>query len=330
MRTGLVTRLAARGAFTDLCPSPDGTALYALQSMVTSPPQPVVLDPTAEDQDVSLVTRHWSSPPLSGRLERISVRAEDGSTIWSWLLLPPGTDEQHPAPLAVLIHGGPLGSWSGWHWRWSPHILAGRGYAVLLPDPALSTGYGQDFIQRGWGRWGDVVYEDVLVAVDAACWRTDIDQQRTAALGGSFGGYMANWIATHTDRFRAIVTHASLWDLPAFHGTTDVGVWWEQEFGDPYVDNERYRVNSPHLHGADIKSPVLVIHGETDYRVLVSQGLMLWTDLRRHGVESLFLYFPDEHHWVLKPNNTRLWYETVLNFLDHHVLGHPWRRPPLL
>jgi dipeptidyl aminopeptidase/acylaminoacyl peptidase len=330
VRSGRVTRLAARGAFSDLCPSPDGTALYALQSMVTSPPQPVVLDPAAEDQDVSLVTRHWSGPPLPGRLERISVRAEDGSTIWSWLLVPPGTDEEHPAPLAVLIHGGPLGSWTGWHWRWSPHIFAARGYAVLLPDPALSTGYGQDFIERGWGRWGSVVYEDVLAAVDAACWRTDIDHHRTAALGGSFGGYMANWIATHTDRFRAIVTHASLWSLPSFHGTTDLGVWWEQEFGDPYLDDQRYRDNSPHLHSADIKSPVLVIHGETDYRVPVGQGLTLWTDLRRHGVQSQFLYFPDEHHWILKPNNTRLWYETVLAFLDHHVLGQPWERPNLL
>ena len=328
--SGRVTRLSARGAFTDLCPSPDGRRLYALQSMVTSPPRPVVLDAAAEDQDVVPVTTFWAGPALPGRIERISVRAEDGSLIWSWLLLPDGADEANPAPLAVLIHGGPLGSWSGWHWRWSPHVLTARGYAVLLPDPALSTGYGQAFIQRGWGRWSDVVYDDLLAAVDAACWRGDIDHHRTAALGGSFGGYMANWIAGNTRRFKAIVTHASLWDLTEFHGSSDEGVWWEQQFGDPYLDDAWYREHSPHFHVADISTPVLVVHGELDYRVPIGQGLKLWTDLRRHGVESKFLYYPDENHWVLKPNNSRLWYGTVLAFLDHHVLGRPWEQPHLL
>ena len=328
--TGTITRLAARGSFTDLCPSPDGETLYGLQSMVTSPPQPVVLDTTSEDQDPHLLTDEWQGPALPGRLERISVPAEDGAQIHSWLLLPPGTDDDNPAPLAVLIHGGPLGSWTGWHWRWSPHVFTARGYAVLLPDPALSTGYGQSFIQRGWGHWSDVVYTDVMAAVDAAVWRPDIDSSRTAALGGSFGGYMANWIAGQTDQFRAIVTHASLWDLTEFHGTTDLGVWWEQEFGDPYLDDARYREHSPHLHVGSITTPMLVIHGEMDYRVPIGQGLKLWTDLRRNGIESRFLYYPDENHWVLKPNNSRLWYATVLAFLDHHVLDQDWVQPDLV
>jgi len=327
---GRVTRLSARGAFTDLCPSPDGSAVYALQSMVTSPPQPVALDPSAEDQEPRLLTDAWQGPRLSGRLERVSVTTDDGVEVWSWLLLPDSAGPDHPVPLAVLVHGGPLASWSGWHWRWSPHVLTARGYGVLLPDPALSTGYGQAFIQRGWGRWGDVVYRDVLSAVDAVTWRPEIDAGATAALGGSFGGYMVNWIAGHTDRFKAIVTHASLWDLHVFHGTTDVGVWWEQEFGDPYLDDERYRANSPHLHVGNISTPMLVIHGERDYRVPIDQALKLWTDLRRHDVESLFLYFPDEHHWILKPNNIRLWYSTVLGWLDQHVLGREWEPPDLL
>jgi dipeptidyl aminopeptidase/acylaminoacyl peptidase len=328
--TGAVTRMASRGAFTDLCPAPDGSVVYALQSMVTSPPQPVALDPLATDGEPRPVTDRWAGPSLPGTLERVSVPSADGTHVSSWLLLPPGASDDHPAPLAVLIHGGPLSSWSGWHWRWSPHVFTARGYAVLLPDPALSTGYGQRFIDRGWGRWGEVVYDDVMAATEAVCWRPDIDRDRVAALGGSFGGYMANWIAGQTGRFSAIVTHASLWNLREFHGSTDLGVWWEQEFGDPYLDGEIYERNSPHHHVGNITTPMLVIHGEQDYRVPIGQALALWTDLRRHGVPGHFLYFPDENHWILRPANSRLWYGTVLAFLDHHVLGRPWEPPALL
>ena len=327
---GTVTRLASRGAFTDLCPAPDGTAVYALQSMVTSPPQPVALDPAGTDAEPRLLTDRWTGPPLPGTLERVSVTAADGATVSSWLLLPAGADDDEPAPLAVLIHGGPLGTWAGWHWRWSPHVFTARGYAVLLPDPALSTGYGQSFVQRGWGRWSEAVYDDVMAAVETVCWRPDIDQTRVAALGGSFGGYMANWIAGQTKRFNAIVTHASLWNLREFHGSTDLGVWWEQEFGDPYLDGEIYERNSPHRHVGDITTPMLVIHGEQDYRVPIGQALALWTDLRRHQVPGHFLYFPDENHWILKPPNSRLWYGTVLAFLDHHLLGKDFQPPDLL
>jgi dipeptidyl aminopeptidase/acylaminoacyl peptidase len=232
----------------------------------------------------------------------------------------------------VWIHGGPLWSWNSWQWRWNPWILAARGYAVLLPDPALSTGYGQAFVERGRGRWGDEPYTDLMAAVDAACARPDIDDSSTAAMGGSFGGYMANWVAGHTDRFRCIVTHASLWALDQFHGTTDHGIWWEREFGDPYrdVDGSRYEEHSPHRHIDRITTPMLVVHGELDHRVPVGEALRLWTDLFRHGVEAKFLYFPDENHWILKPQNARVWYETVLAFLDHHLLGKDWERPSQL
>jgi dipeptidyl aminopeptidase/acylaminoacyl peptidase len=235
-------------------------------------------------------------------------------------------------PLVMFIHGGPLASWHGWQWRWNPQLLAARGYAVLLPNPALSTGFGQDFVRRGWGRWGSEPFTDIMAAVDAATARPDIDQDRTAAMGGSFGGYMANWVAGRTDRFRCIVSHASLWALDQFHGSTDFGVWWEREFGDFYdaEDRRRYEENSPHRHIGSIKTPMLVIHGELDHRVPISEALRLWTDLRRHGVESKFLYFPDENHWILKPGNVELWYQTVFAWLDQHLLGRPWRRPELI
>jgi dipeptidyl aminopeptidase/acylaminoacyl peptidase len=185
-------------------------------------------------------------------------------------------------------------------------------------------------VDRGWGRWGDEPYTDLIAAIDGALERPDLDATRTAAMGGSFGGYMANWVAGHTDRFKGIITHASLWELRGFHGTTDHGPSWEVEFGDPYVDASRYEKESPHRFVDRIRTPMLVIHGELDHRVPISEALRLWTDLQRHGVPSRFLYFPDENHWVLKPQNARLWYGTVLAFLDETVLGKEWVRPELV
>jgi dipeptidyl aminopeptidase/acylaminoacyl peptidase len=267
---------------------------------------------------------------LPGRVERMSATAGDGEEIGGWLVLPPGASATDRAPLVVFVHGGPVGTWNAWSWRWNPHLLAAKGYAVLLPDPAISTGYGHAFVQRGWGRWGAEPYTDVIAAVDAAVERPDIDADRTALMGGSFGGYMANWVAGSTDRFKGIVTHASLWELRGFHGTTDYGPDWEREFGDPYTDPSRYEEWSPARLLSNIKTPMLVIHGERDLRVPISEALRLWTDLRRHKVPARFLYFPDENHWILKPQNARLWYETVVAFLDETVRGEEFRRPALL
>jgi dipeptidyl aminopeptidase/acylaminoacyl peptidase len=328
LATEEITRLTADGAYSDVCPSPDGTHLFALHATVGTPPRPVRLDAATAHQDPAVLTSPAGEDPATGRVERVVTTAEDGTDVGSWLVLPTAVDG--PAPLVVMIHGGPLGSWNTWHWRWNPFVLADRGFAVLLPDPALSTGYGQAFIERGWGRWGEAPYTDLMAAVEAAAGHDDVDADRVAAMGGSFGGYMANWVAGHTDRFRCIITHASLWALEGFHGTTDVGLLWEREFGDPYRDASRFHANSPRRHVGAIRTPMLVVHGERDYRVPISEALSLWTDLSRHGVEARFLYFPDENHWVLKPQNARLWYQTVLAFLAEHLLGEAFERPELL
>lgn len=328
--TDAVTRLATHGAYESVCVAPDGAAVYALRSAVDRPPQAVVLDARAPEQEPRALPTPGADTIVPATVHRLETIAADGTSVPSWLVLPPGATATTPAPLVVWVHGGPVASWTGWHWRWNPHVLVGRGYAVLMPDPALSTGYGHASIARGWGRWGAEPYTDLLAAVDGACDRADIDHDRTALMGGSFGGYMANWVAGHTDRFACIVTHASLWDLGQFHGSTDLGVWWEREFGDPYTDPTRYAEHSPAGHVDRIRTPMLVIHGDRDYRVPVGEALKLWTDLSRHGVEAKFLSFPDEHHWILKPANVQLWYETTLAFLDHHVRGRPWRRPDLL
>ncbi|CAN5317317.1 S9 family peptidase [soil metagenome] len=328
--SGAVSRLTASGYYSDLQVATDGSALYALRAAYDSPAVPVRLDPAVTNQEPTQLLSPGTIDSLPGTLHRIEAKAEDGTTISSWLVLPEGASAEAPAPLLLWVHGGPLMSWNSWSWRWCPWLMAARGYAVLLPDPALSDGYGQDFVRRGWGQWGGTPYTDLMATADDVLERPDIDESRTAAMGGSFGGYMANWIATHTDRFDAIVTHASLWHLDGFSGATDASYYWEKEFGDPLEHPERYEANSPHKFADNIRTPMLVIHGDKDYRVPIGEGLRLWYDLRKRGVESKFLYFPDENHWVLTPGNAAIWYETVFAFLAQHVLGQPWQRPELL
>jgi dipeptidyl aminopeptidase/acylaminoacyl peptidase len=205
-----------------------------------------------------------------------------------------------------------------------------RGYAVLLPDPALSTGYGQAFVERGWGQWGGAPYTDVMALTDAAEARPEIDATRTAAMGGSYGGYMANWIAGHTDRFAAIVTHASTFALDQFSRTTDEASYWLRE-----MTAQMTEANSPDRFLDQMNTPMLVIHGDKDYRVPIGEGLRMWWELmaRQEDPDNQphkFLYFPDENHWILKPQNAVVWYETVLAFLAHHVLGKDFETPDLL
>ena len=323
------------GAYTDLNVAPDGRYLYALRATVASPPAPVRIDlrtQAAGNPGASPAELDCPGVPLTvpGRLEEVEATAEDGQLIRSWLVLPEGASARQQAPLLLWVHGGPNSSWNSWSWRWNPWLMAARGYAVLLPDPALSTGYGQEFIARAQREWGARPLADIMAATDAVAARPDIDADRVAMMGGSYGGYMANWMAGHTDRFKAIVSHAGLWVLDQMFGTTDHPMFWRRQFGDPLADPEMYQENSPHLHVGQIRTPMLVIHGNLDYRVPVSEALRLWWDLSSRGAEAKFLYFPDENHWILTPGNARIWYETVFAFLAQHVLDQPWERPALL
>jgi len=331
--TGEVTRVTRdHGAYSDLNPAPDGRYLYALRAAVDSPPTPVRidLDPTAPEAEPVALPCPGTPLALPGRLEEVEATADDGHPIRSWLVLPETASADQRAPLLLWVHGGPMSSWNSWAWRWNPWLMAARGYAVLLPDPALSTGYGQAFIARGHRDWGTRPCADIMAATDAVLARPDIDADRVAMMGGSYGGYMANWMAGHTDRFKAIVSHAGLWALDQMFGTTDHPMFWRPQFGDPLTEPEMYEANSPNRHIARIRTPMLVIHGNKDYRVPVGEALRLWWDLSRHGVEAKFLYFPDENHWILTPGNARIWYETVFAFLAQHVLGEPWERPRLV
>lgn len=312
--------------YGDVRPAPGGV-IYALRSSYAVPPHPVRID--ADGTVIELPC--LEVPELPGTLTEVTGTAADGAPIRSWLTLPAGEQQ---APLVLWIHGGPLGSWNSWHWRWNPWLLTAQGYAVLMPDPALSTGYGQDFISRGWGAWGSAPYTDLMAATDAACAHPRVDASRTAAMGGSFGGYMANWIAGHTDRFDAIVTHASLWALDQFGPTTDGAYWWARE-----MTPEMAQDNSPHRSVGEISTPMLVIHGDKDYRVPIGEALRLWYELLTYsGLPAddngesphRFLYYPTENHWVLAPQHAKIWYQVVTAFLGEHLGGEPARLPELL
>lgn len=322
-------------AYTDVRVTPDGSVVFALRASYTAPEHPVRIALRGDAAGRVTVLRAPSEPlALPGRLTEVTATADDGSAVRGWLALPDSAAPARPAPLLLWVHGGPLSSWNTWSWRWNPWLLVARGYAVLLPDPALSTGYGQDFIQRGWGRWGRAPFTDLMAVTDAAVALPEIDQTRTAAMGGSFGGYMANWIAGHTDRFRAIVTHASVWALDQFGPTTDVAWYWTRE-----MSPEMAVENSPHLFVPDIVTPMLVIHGDKDYRVPIGEGLRLWYELLSESglpadddgsTAHRFLYFPDENHWVLGPQHAKIWYQVVDAFLSEHVLGKPTPMPEVL
>jgi len=320
--SGEVVRLTGdRGAYSNLQVSPDGSTVYAIRAAVDAAPAPVRIDTSAANQQPTFLLGPVDELVLPGNLTEVTTTAADGTPLRSWLVLPEGLAETDgPAPLVLWVHGGPVSSWNSWSWRWNPWLLAARGYAVLLPDPGLSTGYGLDMVRRGWGSWGDKPYDDLMRCTDAALERPDLDASRTAIMGGSFGGYMANWIAGHTDRFRAVVTHASLWNLDQFGPTTDASYYWARE-----MTPEMARVNDPSAHVDAITSPVLVIHGDKDYRVPIGEGLRLWFELNARVKDPAtsphrFLYFPDENHWILTPQHSSVWYRCVLSFLGVHVL----------
>jgi dipeptidyl aminopeptidase/acylaminoacyl peptidase len=248
-----------------------------------------------------------------------------GDKVEGFIVKPPNFDPSKKYPVKFLIHGGPEGSWGDdWSYRWNPELFAAptaatpSGYVVVMINFHGSTGYGQKFIDAINGDWGGAPYEDLMTGLDYAEQHYPfIDKDRECALGASYGGYMATWILGHTNRFKCIVTHDGMFDTESFWGTTEELWFPEWEFkGTPYTNREMYRKWSPMLFAENFKTPTLVIHGQLDYRLDLSQGLALFTTLQRLGVPSKMLYFPDEGHFVLKPQNSQLWYKTVNDWVD--------------
>jgi dipeptidyl aminopeptidase/acylaminoacyl peptidase len=254
-------------------------------------------------------------------MEEIWYDGAEGARIQGLIVKPPGFDHAKKYPLLVLIHGGPQGAWGeAWSYRWNPQVFAGAGYVVFLPNPRGSTGFGQAFLDAVSGDWGGKVYQDIMAGVDHMALQPYIDAGRQAAAGGSYGGYMVNWILGRSDRFKALISHAGVYDLRSMAGETEELWFMNWEFkGMPWENPEMYQKWSPSLFAAEFKTPTLVIHGEQDYRVPYGQGLQLYTALQMKRVPSKLLLYPDEGHWILKPQNSLLWYRTFLDWLAEWV-----------
>ncbi|MBV8705769.1 MAG: S9 family peptidase [Acidobacteriaceae bacterium] len=250
-------------------------------------------------------------------LEKITVDAADGVKIDSFVVKPPGFVPTQKYPVLFAIHGGPEGDWGeSWSYRWNAQVLAGAGYVVILPNPRGSIGYGQAFTDAVNGDWGGRPYDDIMATVDYVSNLPYIDKDRMVAAGASYGGYMIDWILGHTDRFKALVTHAGVYDLRSEAGTTEE-LWfakWEFQ-GFPWENPELYEKWSPSSYAKNFKTPTLVTHGELDYRVPIGQGQQLFTALQQLKIPSKLVQFPDEGHWILKPQNSQFWYSTVLDWL---------------
>ncbi len=273
-----------------------------------------------EAQQLTRLNRKRLAALEMGAAEQFSFAGAYGDRVFAWLVKPVGFDPQRRYPLAFLIHGGPQGSFGNkFHYRWNPQTYAAAGYAVVMVDFHGSTGYGQSFTDAIRNNWGGAPLEDLQKGLAAALNRYPwLDGERVAALGASYGGYMVNWIAGNwSDRFRALVNHDGLFDTAFMYYSTEEQWFPYWEFGGAPHDNpESYARWNPAHHVANWKTPMLVIHGERDYRVPITQGLATYTALQQQGVAARLLYFPDENHWVLKPRNSIQWHREVLDWLD--------------
>jgi dipeptidyl aminopeptidase/acylaminoacyl peptidase len=327
-----------RGEYGDLHVTPDGKLLIAAKTTVRLPGEVYALN-VGEESDLSKAGPQAASPMFAVAEERqIShlndalldqldmpemqafwFRSVGGAHVQGFLIEPPNFDPSKKYPVKFLIHGGPEGAWGeAWSYRWNAELFAANGYVVVMINPRGSTGYGQAFTDAVNGDWGGKPYIDLMRGLDyAEVHYPFIDKSRECALGASYGGYMADWILGHTHRFRCIVTHDGMFNPVSAYGTTDELWFMEWEFkGTPWTDRAMYRRWSPMLAETNFKTPTLVVHSQHDYRLDVSEGYQLFTTLQRMRVPSKMLYFPDEGHWVLKPQNSELWYKTVNDWVD--------------
>jgi dipeptidyl aminopeptidase/acylaminoacyl peptidase len=317
----LFVRENAAGYSDDLAITNDGKALLFTRMTIQHPVEiyKLALPPQSAVQPLTHLNDSVLSQLSMSPLEPFWFKGAKGDKVEGFLVKPPNFDASKKYPVKFLIHGGPEGAWGDdWSYRWNPELFAANGYVVIMINFHGSTGYGQKFIDAINGDWGGAPFEDLMKGLDyAEKTYPFIDKDRECALGASYGGYMANWVLGHTDRFKCIVSHDGMFNTDSAWGTTEE-LWFNQwEFkGTPYSNPEMYEKWSPRNSAKKFKTPTLVVHGQLDYRLDVSEGFQLFTTLQTMGVPSKMLYFPDEGHWVLKPQNSQLWWKTVTDWVN--------------
>ncbi len=315
---GLRAIITASSSLDDIQFTKDGkTLIYSEQTGS----RPTELYRASSGGGAGVALTHLNDDTLSQYqrtpLEEFWVEGAEGARVHSFMVKPPDFRADRKYPVLFLIHGGPQGAWGeSWTYRWNAQVFAAAGFLVIEPNPRGSTGYGQKFTDDINGDWGGKVYGDLMAVVDHTAKLPYADPDRMAAAGGSYGGYMVDWLLGHSDRFKAFVSHAGVYDLRSMAGETEE-LWfpfWEFK-GMPWDDPEIYAKWSPSYFAKNFKTPTLVIHGEQDFRVPFGQGLQLFTALQIQKVPSKLLVYPDEGHWVQKPQNTLLWYQTFIDWV---------------
>ncbi len=309
----------ADGTFSSLAAVTGGKWLLAMRASLTAPGE--VWRIATDGSGAQAVTKVNDAYLATFGLkpgESVRYQGAAGKDVQAWIVKPANFDPAQKYPLLVLIHGGPQGAWAdSWSYRWNPQVLASAGFVVFAPNPRGSVGWGQEFEDDINRDWGGKVYEDLMKGTDFAEALPYVAKGRTVAAGASYGGYMVNWIAGHTDRFKALVSHDGLYDMRSMTLSTEE-LWfpvWEMG-GLPWEIPAEYEKWSPSTYAKNFKTPTLVIHGELDYRVPIEQGMQMFTALQLRGVPSRFLVFHDENHWVLKPANSVRWHDEVIGWLQ--------------
>jgi dipeptidyl aminopeptidase/acylaminoacyl peptidase len=310
---------------TGLSISKDGNTLAFERTSLTMPAE--LFAAKTDGSAARQITHHNDSILANLKMnapETFWFVSTDGVRVQAMVIAPPGFDPSEKYPLLVLLHGGPQTMWSNaWGYRWNAQVLSAPGYVTLMINRRGSTGYGQKFTDEITNDWGGKAYADVMKGIDATIAKFKyVDGTKIATAGGSYGGYMANWLATHTGRFKAIISHAGIYDKVSMYATEEL--WFEEHDmqGTPWTAAENYRKWSPSTYAAELgkyKTPTLVIAGERDYRVPYTQSLEFFSALQRQDVPSKLVVFPDEGHWIMKPQNARFWYKTFLDWLATYL-----------
>jgi dipeptidyl aminopeptidase/acylaminoacyl peptidase len=318
---GKVTRLTARGNIAEAVPLKNGGVVYAINS-ITGPSDLVHMNAKGTTTRLTNVNADTFATLDPVNYQMFDFAGANGDRVYGQIVKPQGAAGK--LPVLLLVHGGPQGTFNNsWSYRWNPAVMAAQGYAVVSIDFHGSTGYGQKFtdsINQNWGGWP---LEDLQKGMDAVGKiDTQLDTANACALGGSYGGYMMNWISGNwPDRFKCLVNHAGIFDLRAMAYETEE-LWFDQwDNGGPWTTRSDAEKWNPVNHVAKWKTPTLVIHGEKDYRIPYSQSLAAFTALQQQGVESKLLVFPDENHWVLKPKNSIQWHRTVFDWVGKYLKG---------
>ena len=322
-------KVVADGSNTELDSA--GGQLVFLREDSLRAPELFALDPSGKPRQLTRFNDALFARLDLGKVESHTFQGAGGDSVQLWLTYPPGYDPSKKYPLVQLLHGGPQTMVrDAFGYRWNPHVFASPGYIVGWVNRHGSTGFGEKFAQSMNGAWGDKPMEDILKANAYLFGKVPaIDRDNVAAAGASYGGYLATWMLGHTDAFKALVNHAGVSDFIGQYGSdVTTGLFSSEVMGGlPWANPEGMQRNNPIAYAKNFKTPMLITHGEKDYRVPYGQGIALYGILQNMGVPSRLVVFPDENHWILSPQNSIYWNYEVQSWLARYIGGKPMAKP---